>query len=152
MMPSRGCSVGSTTNMREVPSALGWPGQSAANAVGATLQANSARASAAQGLFRTTPKLLPIMKQIPSSIPISRDHCILRHECSLNCSGFTGDFGSRGAGGASHERFHMDDVIVVIPEVAQERRQHRRCLSLRVMEQDDSLAGGLQPLRDELEF
>ena len=32
MVPMRGCSRGSTTSVREVPSASGWPGQSAADA------------------------------------------------------------------------------------------------------------------------
>src|SRR4051812_21650121 len=32
MVPMRGCSRGSTTSVREVPMASGWPGQSAASA------------------------------------------------------------------------------------------------------------------------
>src|SRR5260370_384183 len=33
MVPIRGCSRGSTTRVREVPIASGWPGQSSANAL-----------------------------------------------------------------------------------------------------------------------
>jgi len=41
MVPSRRCSRGSTTRVREVPIASGWPGQSAASAAGAVMQASS---------------------------------------------------------------------------------------------------------------
>ena len=36
MVPMRGCCFGSTTRVRDVPIASGWPGQSAARVCGAT--------------------------------------------------------------------------------------------------------------------
>src|SRR5258705_7637815 len=43
MVPIRGCSRGSTTRVREVPIASGWPGQSSANALWLARPATNAR-------------------------------------------------------------------------------------------------------------
>src|SRR5258705_8516884 len=43
MVPIRGCSRGSTTRVREVPIASGWPGQSSANALWLARPAINAR-------------------------------------------------------------------------------------------------------------
>ena len=63
MVPIRGCSRGSTTSVREVPSASGWPGQSAADAV---CRGTAGRASpgmkAADDRVRTPANALPTMK------------------------------------------------------------------------------------------
>ena len=69
MVPTRRCSRGSTTRVREVPSASGWPGQSAANAAGATMQPISPQMSAAHCLVRTPASTPSLMKPIPSCIP-----------------------------------------------------------------------------------
>ncbi len=63
MVPMRGCSRGSTTRVREVPSASGWPGQSAAKgpeAAGAVRQANSPRPTAIRRRIPTN--TLPVMQ------------------------------------------------------------------------------------------
>src|SRR6266404_8569680 len=62
MVPIRGCSRGSTTRVREVPSASGWPGQSAADAICAVMQVSTPKHKAAHCRVRTPINTLPIMK------------------------------------------------------------------------------------------
>ena len=46
----------------------------------------------------------------------------------------------------------MDHAVAVVAEVAQEGRQHGRGLRLGIVQQDDALAGGLQPLGEQLQL
>src|SRR6266446_10853645 len=93
MVPMRGCCLGSTTRVREVPSAPGWPGQSAADAAWAMMQASSPKPGAAHGRVRTPTNTLPNMKP-PPAFPLASDNCTDRYERRLNCLTSSPDLGS----------------------------------------------------------
>ena len=166
MVPMRGCSRGSTTSVREVPSASGWPGQSAADAACAVTQVSMPRtpkAATAQSSHDTLAimtRLNRITDHRTTPVCHSRtcsrsNHYTRRHECRLNRLNSTHYFGFNGrrpAGRLAAGRNHMDHAVVVVPQIAQESRQHGRGLRLGIVQQDDALAGGLEPLGEQLQF
>ena len=95
-----GCSRGSTTRVREVPSASGCPGQSAANAAGEVMQVNSPRQTAIRR--RPPPNTLPIMQHRDSHL---RESLPPRRERGLNCPTFShnSSLGDAGAAGCRAE-------------------------------------------------
>src|SRR6266852_542197 len=148
----RGCCLGSTTRVREVPSASVWPGQSAADAICAVMASNPKHKAAHCGV-RTPINALPTIKHLPA-FPLACDNCTDRYERRLNCLTSSADLGSRDTikidpGSSWHK---MDHAIVMVPEIAQKSRQHGRGLRLRIVQQDDALAGGFQPVGEQLQF
>src|SRR5579871_3640277 len=89
MVPIRRCSRGSTTSVRDVPIAFGFPGQSAAEAGSGAQPAKSATASTAQHLTRTQPVTSAISDNSVTKAHSQADHYMLRRECSLKCKNFT---------------------------------------------------------------
>src|SRR5258708_174517 len=87
-----GCSLGSTTSVRDVPSGSGWPGHSAADAVRAVTQTamprHMLRHKAAHGRFRTPTTTLAIIEPRLHSISAVNFY-MPRHECSLNAPNST---------------------------------------------------------------
>src|SRR5437588_6205988 len=152
MVPMRGCCLGSTTRVREVPSAPGWPRQSAADAVCAVIASNP-RHKAAHCSVRTPTNTLPNMKP-PPALPLASDNCTDRYERRLNCLTSSPDLGSRDTikihPGGSRDK--MDHAIMMVLQIAQESRQHGGGWRLRVVQQDDPLAGGSQPIGKQLQF
>src|SRR5436305_688272 len=81
MVPICGCSFGSTTSVREVPSAPGWPGHSAAKEGAATTpEASSPNKSAAAARASILNALL-MQKQLLSTAAKNYPPC---DECGLN--------------------------------------------------------------------
>src|SRR5258707_11749194 len=128
MVPILGCSLGSTTSVRDVPSASGWPGHSAADAVRAVTQAamprHVLRHKAAHGRFRTPTTTLAIIEPRLHSISAVISTCsamnaalmvqiphLFRNFCAC------GD----GFGGGRNQ---MDHAVMVVAQIAQESRQH----------------------------
>ena len=122
MVPMRGCCLGSTTRVREVPSAPGWPRQSAADAVCAVIASNP-RHKAAHCSVRTPTNTLPNMKP-PPALPLASDNCTDRYERRLNCLTSSPDLGSRDTikidPGGSRDK--MDHAIMMVLQIAQEIR------------------------------
>src|SRR5882757_6225488 len=83
MVPIRGCCFGSTTRVREVPSASGWPGQSAADAVCAVMQVNSPRHKPAHCRVRAPATTLPIINTV--CIPFGAKSYRRGSEHRINC-------------------------------------------------------------------
>src|SRR5215471_11427177 len=81
--PMRGCSRGSTTIVREVPSASGWPGQSAAEAAQVATQTRIPSQTAVQDPIRMSVKKLPTINYHPHSP--DRDDYMPCHERGINC-------------------------------------------------------------------
>src|SRR4051794_26444509 len=82
MVPIRGCSLGSTTSVREVPSAPGLPGQSAAEAGSAHVPAtrmpnSSAAACLAAWIFNAVPIRT-------NTLLTAAENYDAGHECGLN--------------------------------------------------------------------
>src|SRR5258708_1511599 len=66
MVPIRGCSFGSTTSVRDVPSASGWPGHSAAAAIWLLAQVSASRHRAVRDRFQTPRATLAITGCLPT--------------------------------------------------------------------------------------
>src|SRR5579859_8102240 len=115
MVPMRGCWWGSTTSVRDTPSALGLPGQSAARAAWAAKPPRAAKAKAACRHHRT-PHHAQLMKKLPSPMPT--DHAMLECECGLNCQTSTPVFeGLVPAGRRRSVRLDVNDVIAVVAKI-----------------------------------
>src|SRR5437588_9811227 len=74
MLPMRGCSRGSTTRVRDVPSAFGWPGHSAAELEWAARHVSSPRHPAAHSLRRPGEALAIMAHRLV--LDCGRDHHI----------------------------------------------------------------------------
>src|ERR1700712_5945805 len=154
MTPMRGCSRGSTTSVREVPSASGWPGQSAADAACVEMQSNSPRHNPVHREARTPINPLTTMKHRLHS-PF---HAQINTARAMN-DGLMSEFrtwfprrlspmdvDSRAA------RHQMDDAKVMVAQVAQEGGQHGGGPRFGIVEEDDSLASRVEPPDNQIQF
>src|SRR4029453_1396722 len=87
MVPMMGWARGSTTMVRHVPMASGWPGHSAADAACAATEISRPTQTVVQGRRRSPPNTLVIIEPRLHSKSTHQEHAtayIWRHECRLN--------------------------------------------------------------------
>src|SRR4051812_40731995 len=135
MVPILGCSLGSTTKVREVPSALGLPGQSAADAgVAATLALRipeRAKATRSTGCILNA---VPIHNPIRSNKGGKTTGAAMKAALITLCRR-RHVRGGRNCGRSWLSREDMHHAKVVVLQVTQKIRQHGGGLRLRIMQQ-----------------
>src|SRR5438477_6117626 len=146
MVPMRGCSRGSTTSVREVPSALRLPGQSPAKAGCAAMQASKPRHKTADWRPPSAAKASPIIDTVWLS-GFAGDHCT----ASARSGGLMLEFHTwfRFSGHRlfkpARARYHVNHEIAIVAQITQEGRQHGRGSRLGIVKQYDSFARRFEP-------
>src|SRR5580704_7563163 len=152
MVPIRGCSRGSTTIVREVPIASGWPGQSSAATACAAKQVNAANHKMLHDPNGVPNKPLPTMKHRLHSHSV---RMVTRRAMNAALTiRLPHKFrsGSPFKVNAGPRRHHMHHVIVVVAQITQKCGQHRGGLCLGIVQQDNSPAGGPEAVDQQVQF